>query len=94
MEIINLAERRKAKESQDKPPISAVDQENIIDFLATTIKCVALDGNITEAVVFLRDPATGQYMPGATSQEVMEALLQALESPHHIKAIPDIEDEQ
>ncbi len=93
MEIINLADRRKSKEVPIQAEPDAEHQENIIDFLATTMKCVALDSNITEAVVFLKDPSTGGFMPGATSQAIMDELLGALGSPLKIQAMPEEGDE-
>ena len=95
--IVNLADRRKVPEPEPQAVEPQVDtqyqyvekRKNLIDFLTTTLVHVNHTPTITEAVVFLKDPATGQFHPGATSQATMNELITALGSPIEIQAMPD-----
>jgi hypothetical protein len=97
--IINLSDRRKppeveAVEPQADAQYKYVEQrKNLLDFLTTTQVHINHTPTITEAVIFLKDPATGQFQPGATSQLAMNELIAAMGSVVEIQAMPDGEDE-
>lgn len=102
--IINLADRRAAQApAQSEPEVATLtdeevrakyvaDRKNLLDFMHTTLVVCNQQPTFTEAVIFIRDPETGGYMPGATSQETMDHLLKMLGSELAIQAMPDGDD--
>lgn len=105
--LINLSERREAKAQEAaqsepaKPELTPEEakllyvekRKNVLDFLTSTLVVANQRPSVLDAVVFLKDPETGHYMPGATSQATMDELLKLLGSEMEIKAMPEGGDE-
>lgn len=95
-QIINLADRRVQKTFVE-PELTEMEarakyieeRKNLLDFLTTTLVVCNKQSELTEAIVFIRDPETGGFMPGATSQKVMDDLLAMLGVESSIRAIPE-----
>lgn len=101
-EVINLSERRAAQVAAQCETPALTDSEaraqyvehrkNILDLLVNTQVVVNQQPTITEAVIFLKDPETNQFMPGATSQAIMDQLIAALGGETYVQAMPDGEE--
>lgn len=65
--MTNVIEFPRREPEGDKISLEPVTREVIIDFLSGALKYVCLADDITEAALFIKDPVTGNWMPGATS---------------------------
>jgi hypothetical protein len=103
--IISLADRRKSQEvtqCEDLQELTVEEaqrkyvemRKNVLDLLTLTQVVVNQTPTILEAVIFLKDPSTGVFTPGATSQKVMDQLVETMGGTVYISAMPEGEDEQ